>query len=288
MPVAVVSGATRAEIEPVVAAAGLGEVFCAIVDGDDVTHGKPHPESYEKAVSLLARHAPGLVAGEVVAFEDTEAGVASAKAAGVRCIALAGTLARDRLAQADEIVETIDEPLLHRLLQRLKHRRLSPMFHACSKARLVRRQHPAGAGILRAERLEHRDQAVVALALELAERAAGRLRVGLGRDAVDQLVRQLRHVGELRPRPLERRAEVLEEAAHARVAAGHAVGEEGAHERPPEAGAEADRVVDLADGRDAVCDQPQRLAPKGLEQPVGDEPVDLLPHAAGATCPAAR
>jgi len=116
VPVAVVSGATRAEIEPVVAAAGLGEVFCAIVDGEDVTHGKPHPESYETAVALLARHAPGLVAGEVVAFEDTEAGVASAKAAGVRCIALAGTLARDRLAQPDEIVETIHEPLLHRLL----------------------------------------------------------------------------------------------------------------------------------------------------------------------------
>jgi len=116
VPVAVVSGATRAEIEPVVAAAGLGEVFCAIVDGEDVTHGKPHPESYETAVALLARHAPGLVAGEVVAFEDTEAGVASAKSAGVRCIALAGTLARDRLVQADEIVDAIDEPLLHRLL----------------------------------------------------------------------------------------------------------------------------------------------------------------------------
>ena len=117
VPVAVVSGAARAEIEPVVAAAGLGEAFCAIVDGEDVVHGKPHPESYERAVGLLGRHAPGLVAGEVVAFEDTEAGVASAKAAGVRCIALAGTLPRERLAQADEIVETIDEPLLRRLLQ---------------------------------------------------------------------------------------------------------------------------------------------------------------------------
>ena len=52
-----------------------------------------------------------------MAFEDTEAGVASAKAAGVRCIALAGTLPRARLALADEIVETIDEPLLRRLLE---------------------------------------------------------------------------------------------------------------------------------------------------------------------------
>jgi beta-phosphoglucomutase len=116
VPVAVVSGATRAEIEPVVGAAGLGGAFCAIVDGEDVAHGKPHPESYELAVSLLRRHAPGLVPADVVAFEDTEAGVASAKAAGVRCIALAGTLPRHRLARADEIVEAIDVPLLHRLL----------------------------------------------------------------------------------------------------------------------------------------------------------------------------
>jgi len=117
VPVAVVSGATRAEIEPVVAAAGLGDMFCAIVDGEDVAHGKPHPESYELAVGLLGRHAPGLVAAEVVALEDTEAGIASARAAGLPCIALAGTLPRDRLAQADEIVETIDEPLLRRLLE---------------------------------------------------------------------------------------------------------------------------------------------------------------------------
>ena len=116
VPVAVVSGATRAEIEPVVAAAGLSDCFRAIVDDGDVARGKPHPESYELAVSILARDAPGLVAAEVVAFEDTEAGVASAKSAGVRCIALARTLPPERLRLADEIVDTIDEALLHRLL----------------------------------------------------------------------------------------------------------------------------------------------------------------------------
>jgi beta-phosphoglucomutase-like phosphatase (HAD superfamily) len=116
VPVAVVSGATRAEIEPVVAAAGLAGCLRAIVDDADVARGKPHPESYELAVSILARHAPGLVAAEVVAFEDTEAGVDSAKSAGVRCIALARTLPPERLQRADEIVETIDEALLRRLL----------------------------------------------------------------------------------------------------------------------------------------------------------------------------
>jgi beta-phosphoglucomutase-like phosphatase (HAD superfamily) len=116
VPVAVVSGATRAEIEPVVAAAGLAGCFRAIVDDSDVAYGKPHPESYDLAVSILARDAPGLAPAEVVAFEDTEAGVASAKAAGVRCIAVARTLPPERLRLADEIVTAIDEPLLRRLL----------------------------------------------------------------------------------------------------------------------------------------------------------------------------
>jgi len=116
VPLAVVSGATRAEIEPVVAAAGLAGCFRVIVDDGDVAHGKPHPESYELAVSILAGHAPGLAPAEVVAFEDTEAGVASAKGAGLRCIALARTLPPERLAAADEIVAAIDADLLRRVL----------------------------------------------------------------------------------------------------------------------------------------------------------------------------
>jgi beta-phosphoglucomutase len=108
---AIVSGAAREEIVPVVAAAGLGELFATIVSDDDVARGKPDPESY-----LLALGALGVAPEETLVFEDTEAGVASAKAAGTRVIALLGTQALERLAQADELVETIDVPLLERLL----------------------------------------------------------------------------------------------------------------------------------------------------------------------------
>ena len=65
---------------------------------------------------------------------------------------------------------------------------------------------------------------------------------------------------------------------HPALAAGHPVGEERAHDRPPQPGAVADRVVDLRDGRDVVVHEPQRLAPERLEQPVGDEAVDLGAH----------
>ena len=111
VPVAIVSGAFRAEIEPVVAAAGIAEEVTAIVAADDVEHGKPHPEPYLTALEKL-----GLDADAVVAFEDTEAGVASAKAAGVRCVAVRGTLPDQRLSAADELVDTIDIALVRRLV----------------------------------------------------------------------------------------------------------------------------------------------------------------------------
>jgi beta-phosphoglucomutase-like phosphatase (HAD superfamily) len=114
VPVAIVSGAARPEIEPVIEAAGIAHHFQAIVPAEDVVWGKPAPDGYLRALELLDH---GVDAADVVVFEDTEAGIASAKAAGMRCIAVLGTLAPERLAQADEVVERIDVPLLRRLFE---------------------------------------------------------------------------------------------------------------------------------------------------------------------------
>jgi len=116
VPVAIVSGAARAEIEPVVAAAGLTGHFAALVTADDVTHGKPDPEGYLRALELLAADVPGLTAAEVTAFEDTEAGVASAKAAGLRCIAVSRTVPPERLAAADALISSVDEAVVTAVL----------------------------------------------------------------------------------------------------------------------------------------------------------------------------
>jgi beta-phosphoglucomutase-like phosphatase (HAD superfamily) len=113
VPVAVVSGALRSEVEPVLAAAGLTEVVAAIVTADDVQRGKPDPEGYVKALALLDR---GLAAEEVTVFEDTEAGVAAAKAAGMRCVAVLGTLAPERLALADELAPALNLEAVRRAL----------------------------------------------------------------------------------------------------------------------------------------------------------------------------
>lgn len=112
VPTAIVSGAALAEILPVVRAAGLDSVFEVIVSADAVTLGKPHPESYLRALELL-----GAPAGEAIAFEDTESGIASATGAGMRCIAVRGTLAPGRLAKAEALVEAIDVDVLRQLFE---------------------------------------------------------------------------------------------------------------------------------------------------------------------------
>jgi beta-phosphoglucomutase len=111
VPVGIVSGAARAEIEPVLESAGIAEAIAVIVAAEDVEQGKPAPDGYELVASLL-----GFDGQDVIALEDTEAGVASAKDAGLRCVAVLGTLSPARLLRADEIVERIDVALMERLL----------------------------------------------------------------------------------------------------------------------------------------------------------------------------
>jgi beta-phosphoglucomutase-like phosphatase (HAD superfamily) len=113
VPVGLVSGAARVEIETVLNATGLAAGFSALVSADDVERGKPDPAGYLRALELLDG---ALRPNEVLVFEDTEAGVTAAKSAGMRVFAVQGTLAPGRLREADEIVERIDVELMQRLL----------------------------------------------------------------------------------------------------------------------------------------------------------------------------
>jgi beta-phosphoglucomutase len=113
VPVAVVSGAARAEIEPVLDASGLADDLRVVVAAEDVPLGKPAPDGYLRALELLDGD---LVASDVLVLEDAEAGIAAAKTAGMRCIAVLGTLTPERLAAADEIVPALDVGLMRRVL----------------------------------------------------------------------------------------------------------------------------------------------------------------------------
>jgi beta-phosphoglucomutase len=107
-PIGVASGALREEVEFVLDRGGLLGCFETIVTLEDVARAKPDPEAYELALARLNAHGrPQLAPSDVVVFEDSAPGVQAAKAAGMACIAVLGTLGAadaDRLGLADLVV----------------------------------------------------------------------------------------------------------------------------------------------------------------------------------------
>ena len=81
----------------------LRPYFTALASGEEVPHSKPHP-----AIYLLIAERLGLPPTACVALEDSQPGVAAAKAAGMRCIAVPNAYTRDHdLRAADAILPTL-------------------------------------------------------------------------------------------------------------------------------------------------------------------------------------
>lgn len=76
IPNALVTMSLRRMAEQVVSAMGF-DAFAAVVGGDDVLNGKPHPEPYLHGAALL-----GVDASHCIAFEDSPTGIASAVSSG--------------------------------------------------------------------------------------------------------------------------------------------------------------------------------------------------------------
>lgn len=105
IPVAIVTGASRTRITEHLDK-GIAAGLAALITADDVTHTKPHPEPYLKAVEQLK-----VPAGNCIVVENAILGIQSAKAAGCQCYALETTLGRQDLALADEVFATHKELL---------------------------------------------------------------------------------------------------------------------------------------------------------------------------------
>ena len=78
MRFAVVSGSPRESIVRTLEALKLTDAFPVIVGAEDYAHGKPDPEPFLTAATKL-----GVPAAECLVFEDADAGIASAEAAGM-------------------------------------------------------------------------------------------------------------------------------------------------------------------------------------------------------------
>jgi HAD superfamily hydrolase (TIGR01509 family) len=95
--IAVASSADGVKIEANLRQIGLPpETWDAIVVGEEVINKKPAPDIFLSAAARL-----GLSASQCVVIEDAVNGVEAAKAAGMRCVAVAQTFPPDRLQKAD-------------------------------------------------------------------------------------------------------------------------------------------------------------------------------------------
>ncbi|HEY0612746.1 MAG TPA: beta-phosphoglucomutase [Chitinophaga sp.] len=79
---------------------GLLPLFDAIVDGNTVTASKPDPEVFLKGAAAL-----GITPAHCVVFEDAIAGIAAAKAAGMKAVGIGDT---ETLAGADTVVPGLE------------------------------------------------------------------------------------------------------------------------------------------------------------------------------------
>jgi beta-phosphoglucomutase len=95
--IAVASSADQRKVEGNLREIGLAwESFDTVVCGEDVVRKKPDPEIF-----LLAAKRLNLPASECLVVEDAVSGVAAAKAAGSRCLALTTSFSREQLTGAD-------------------------------------------------------------------------------------------------------------------------------------------------------------------------------------------
>lgn len=81
------------------------------VNGNDVKNKKPNPELFLTAAKRMA-----LTPERCAVIEDAPNGVEAAKSAHAKCIAVTNTTTADKLAQADLIVESLDEIDLNRVI----------------------------------------------------------------------------------------------------------------------------------------------------------------------------
>ena len=93
LPLGIVTGALREEVEYILNKANLRQYFSVIVDGSELETCKPDPEGYLLAVEKLNQLNPDLFLKpeECLAIEDKPSGITAAKNAGIQVVGVANT-----------------------------------------------------------------------------------------------------------------------------------------------------------------------------------------------------
>ena len=106
-PLGLASSSNRLLIELALELAGIQHLFKAVVSSEEVPRGKPAPDVYLEAARRL-----GVGAERCAAVEDSHSGIRSAKAAGMRIVAIPNPSfppGDEALAEADLVLRSLDE-----------------------------------------------------------------------------------------------------------------------------------------------------------------------------------
>jgi HAD superfamily hydrolase (TIGR01509 family) len=106
-PLGVASSSNRELIDLVLELSGLDRFFAATVSSEEVPRGKPAPDVYVEAARRL-----GVAPERCAALEDSENGILSAKAAGMRVLAIPNPRYPphdEALAAADDVLGSLAE-----------------------------------------------------------------------------------------------------------------------------------------------------------------------------------
>jgi HAD superfamily hydrolase (TIGR01509 family) len=121
-PMMIVSGTLRAEAELILRETGLRDAFLGVIAAEDVERGKPAPDGFVAAlgrIGFLLRQRDPVAPRECLVVEDTAAGIAAARAAEMKVLALCHTAPAQALAAADFVCRSFDEVDLDAILRGL-------------------------------------------------------------------------------------------------------------------------------------------------------------------------
>jgi len=107
--------ATSADLEKsraVLRSTGIPYERMVYVTGSEVAKKKPHPDIF-----LAAAEKMPLAPARCAVIEDSVDGVAAAKSAGMRCLAVTNTVGAEKLAAADLVCESLEEISLNSIAQ---------------------------------------------------------------------------------------------------------------------------------------------------------------------------
>jgi len=116
IPTGVASSSSHELIQMVLDRTGIGQYFDELISGEDVKVGKPNPDIYLRAASVI-----GLLPEKCIAVEDAPPGILAAKNAGLTCIAYKNPNTFGQVfTHADYVVEKYSEclPIIETIIKK--------------------------------------------------------------------------------------------------------------------------------------------------------------------------